>query len=361
MMIRDASMIVYHIVESTATGTLSMLRLAANAQVGIGHKVAVVYSIRPETPDNLRALFDPRVELINIQMLFLKDKFRSLGLIRKIISHSKPNVVFMHSSFGGFLGRIATIGLPGKYYYLPHCISIMRQDITCIKRLLLLLLEWVGAIRDATYVACSESEGLVIERYIPFRPCIIVENAVDTASWHYISEWSARKRLVITVGQIRQQKDPRRFAKITKRILAKRNDVEFVWVGDGEPNFKQELRDAGVIVTGWKNPLEVKALLEGAAYYLSTSLWEGMPVSPIEAMLSGCVGILSDCAGNVDIVEMDKTGFIFSEIEEAVNQIEKLLDCPKLGNELSVAGREYCVKKYAVERYVREMNAIIKV
>jgi glycosyltransferase involved in cell wall biosynthesis len=338
-----------------------MVRLGANSQAEAGYDVKVLYSIREETPDNLDSLFHPEVKLINVQMVSLKEKMLSLFEIKRIVSDSKLDSVFMHSSFGGFLGRLALLGKNVNCFYLPHCISFMRQDISTIKRTLFILLEWVGALKSATYVACSNSEGDTIKKYIPFRPCVVVENAVNINNWNFQGDWTSRKKQVITVGQIRLQKDPMRFARIVKDILAQRDDVEFVWVGDGEEESKQALINAGVKVLGWKTSGEVKHLLRSSRYYLSTALWEGMPVSPIESMLSGCVAVLSNCAGNIDIVETGATGFVFKDEKQAVAQLISLFDDEYLASSLAEAGRIHCAKQYAVERYVQEINSLIKV
>lgn len=273
---------IIHIVESTATGTLSMLRLAANTQAAVGEHVAVLYSRRPETPDNLSDLFHEDVQLVNIQILSLKEKLFSFLNIRRFIKDNKPGSIVMHSSFGSFLGRIASVGLKDNYFYLPRCISFMRQDISGLKRLIFASLEWVGAFKEATYVACSESEAIQIRKYIPFRKCVVVENAVNTAAWLGGNYWQTSKSIVITVGQIRLQKDSARFAKIASTVLATRDDVEFVWGGDGEVDYKALLIKSGVTVVGWKTQVQVKELLGSAKYYLSTALWEGVPVSPID-------------------------------------------------------------------------------
>jgi glycosyltransferase involved in cell wall biosynthesis len=351
--------IICHVVEATATGTLSMLRLAANAQAAAGERVSVLYSRRPETPDNLNELFHEDVQLVNIQMLSLKEKLSSLLKIRRFIKANKPDSIVMHSSFGGFLGRIASIGLKGNYFYLPHCISFMRQDISGLKRLIFASLEWVGALKKATYVACSESEAIQIRKYIPFRKCVVVDNAVNTAAWLGGNDWQTRKSIVITVGQIRLQKDPERFAKIAATVLSTRDDVEFVWVGDGEDDYKKLLIKSGVTVAGWKTPVQVKELLGNAKYYLSTALWEGMPVSPIEGMLSGCVAVLSDCAGNVDIVESGSTGFIFSDEAEAAAKIIHLLDHDTEALSIAESGRQHCQQQYSEERYIQDFSRLL--
>jgi len=338
-----------------------MVRLNANSQAETECNVSVIYNVRDETPEDLSNLFHPSVTLINVQMMSFKEKISSLPKIRKIVTDFNTDAVFMHSSFGGFLGRLALLGKKIKCFYLPHCISFMRQDISTIKRTLFVLLEWVGALKSATYVACSNSEGDSIKKYIPFRPCVVVENAVNVNDWNFQGDWASRKKQVTTVGQIRLQKDPMRFARVAKEALAKRNDVEFVWVGDGDEEDKLALIEAGVKVLGWKTPDEVKKILRSSRYYLSTALWEGMPVSPIESMLSGCVAVLSDCAGNIDIVETGSTGYVFKDEKQAVEQLISLFDNEDLASSLAEAGRAHCAKQYAVERYVQEMNSLIKV
>ena len=77
-------------------------------------------------------------------------------------------------------------------------------------------------------------------------------------------------------------------------------------------------------------------------------------------MMSGCVAVLSDCAGNIDILEHGKTGIIFSSVDDAVEKIISLVGDNKLGAELSVLGREYCKQSFSIGRYVREFIFLIQ-
>ncbi len=350
---------IVHIVESTATGTLSMVRLVANSQVEAGHMVSVVYSRRDETPSEIESYFDDRVGLVNVQMSSLSDRLKAFLKIRNIVNESSVEVVFLHSSFAGFLGRLALLFKRVKVFYIPHCISFMRKDISRIKFILFVFLEWIASVKKTTYLACSTSEAKAIQKNIPFSKCVVVENAVDVNEWAVGDVSDISSVVIITVGQIRLQKDPLRFSEIASRVCEIHNNVEFVWVGDGDPVYKKYLLDSGVKITGWKEREEVKKLLENSQYYLSTSLWEGMPVSPIESMLAGCVPILSDCAGNVDIVSHGETGFIYDSIEDCVNIISRLLTGLPLTNKVSLASRESCLIRFSKERYVDDMNKII--
>ncbi len=358
-MLDEAAKTVVHIVEATATGTLSMVVLLANAQAKQGWSVNVIYSRREETPSNLSSLFSKTVSLINVQMASFKEKLTSLFTLRRTLKSLSPDAVFCHSSFGGFLGRVAALGLGGAhYFYLPHCISFMRQDVGRLKRGLFVMFEGVAALKRADYVACSKSEHEIIKKHLPFRTCHLVENAMSIGDLPEV-ESSFAKHSVVTVGQIRYQKDPEAFAKICRETQRQRPNVEFVWVGDGDAEGKQLLVDAGVVVTGWKTKAEVMGVLSESSIYLSTALWEGLPVSIIEAMLVGIPVVASSCCGNVDVVSSGETGWLFDCDSVAVEQLISLVDNPELGQQTAIAAKDLAISRYSPERYVSEINRLV--
>lgn len=348
-----------HIIESSATGTLSMAALLANAQVCSGHSVSVIFSRRKETPEHLDEVFNPAIKLINIQMNSATQKLLSIFFMRKCLGVEKPDVVFMHSSFAGFIGRISSIGLlpASKFFYIPHCISMMRQDIGPVKRGLFSALEWIASIKKCEYIACSSSEKSVIERLVPFRTVHLVENAVPT-----LLECGAkpnRRNRIVTVGQIRPQKGPLDFAVIARQTLHKIPDAEFVWIGDGDIAFRTRLEAAGVKITGWVDRARVMEELGSADLYLSTALWEGMPVSIIEAMYSRLPVIASNCAGNVDVIEQGQTGWLFNSHEAACAIIVKLLRDPSEARRVAAVAHERATTRFASQRYLNEIEKLL--
>src|SRR5690606_16661001 len=126
------------------------------------------------------------------------------------------------------------------------------------------------------YIACSASEQQSVRAAIPFRTCQLVENAVMPPQ-HTLPSFRNPMR-IITVGQIRPQKNPLQFLEIAKALKAVYPQADLVWVGNGDPDVRNLLEMAGVCVTGWLQKGEVWRLLSTAGVYLSTSRWEGMPV-----------------------------------------------------------------------------------
>jgi glycosyltransferase involved in cell wall biosynthesis len=345
-----------HIVESSATGTLSMVSLLSNGQAVAGHTVHVIYSIRPETPKNLASLFHAGVKIINVNMAGLAAKGSSLFMLRRLLLNLAPDVVFMHSSFAGFLGRAASFGIlpSARFFYVPHCISFMRTDIGSMKRRIFVALERLAALRKCEYIACSESELKAIQAQVRFRPSRLIENAVEfDTSLNLGDTWPrGRRSVVVTVGQIRAQKGPPQFAAIAREVLQRHPDVEFVWIGDGDAQMRRELEEAGVQVTGWMAKIDVLHYLADCLLYLSTSRWEGMPVSVIEAHAANLPVVASACAGNVDVIKHGETGWLFDDTAGAVRCIDDLLISPHIGEAAVVNARNAITKRFSAQRYL---------
>lgn len=348
---------IVHIVESSATGTLSMVCLIANRLARDGNDVHVVYSVRPDTPQGLAAMFDARVSLRHVQMKGT-GLLRTVGQLRATLNEIGPDVVHLHSSFAGFLGRLSTLfALPKTaFFYSPHCISFMRRDISVMKRLAFVALEWIASVRKCLYVACSESEGRAIRAWLR-QPVVVVENAVSEVSLSARTGGTETPqdgpRCVVTVGGVRAQKNPELFARIAQDMRAR--GVHFVWIGDGDDALKSTLAEAGVEVTGWLPRDEVVRRLERADLYLSTSSWEGMPVSVIEAMLAGRPVVVSDCAGNVDVVRHLQTGVIYATAADAVAWLTRVTGDAALRRELGRRASSEARQRFGEERLFAEL------
>lgn len=312
---------VIHVIEATATGTLEIAKLMVSC-LHDEFNIWLIYSRRPETPVDIQNLFPPNVKLIEINMGGAGLLFAFYKL-RKLIRMIQPTHIHLHSSFAGFIGRISTLGIRSpKIFYSPHCISLMRSDIGYAKKFFFRFLEQLANRKRSKYVACSESERQAILDAIPDAKVHLIENAVDIDTTSPISKKTCDNKVVITAGGIRPQKDPRMFADIASKLSGP--SLKFMWIGDGDPKLKQLLIDANVHVTGWLNRAETIELLCSADIYLSTSAWEGMPVSLIEALLLELDIVARKVPGNCDVIKNDEYGQTFISSSEAIRTITDL-------------------------------------
>lgn len=232
----------------------------------------------------------------------------------------------------------------------------MRKDISKIKKMTFVLLERIACIRSCKYIACSESEMNEIEKYIS-KSVLLIENAVDKGILkdnQHMSVEDGCKKSIVTVGGIRKQKNPELFIELAQELNS--DNVDLIWIGDGDQYFKNKLNEAGVKVTGWLSREKVTEQLLHSTIYLSTSLWEGMPVSVIEAMACGLPVVASKCSGNVDVIRHRNTGLLFSNVSDGLTSIRQLLDSPDLAREIAANAVTDVNTRFCESRFFSELS-----
>ena len=137
-------------------------------------------------------------------------------------------------------------------------------------------------------------------------------------------------------------------------------NVKFLWIGDGE--LRNKLTSENIEITGWADrETALKYALSGDVFML-TSLWEGLPMSLLEAMYMEKLCIVSKVIGNKDVIKTSYNGFCCENKENFIEAINyaKEKDCSQLisnaRNEvLSKYNTEVMAKKYD-ELYSKAIN-----
>ena len=349
---------ILHFNEASATGTLAISRDLALEQARSGHFVVYWYGERMDTPPDINESFQGDV-LTRKCSLSGFGALATLFRIRREVKLYKYDIVHLHSSKAGFLGRLCLVGTSAKLIYSPHCISFMRQDVGKIVRRFFIYLERIANLNRSTYVACSESEKVEINKALPTAYVVLIENAIQSLSDESsVSRHNNRKEklLVVTTGGIRPQKGPGMFSQISSQIGSE--GFEFIWVGDGDKADKIELEKSKVTVTGWVTRKEAQEVARKCDIFLSTSLWEGLPIALLEAMSIGLCPVVCDCAGNIDVIEDGKTGFIFSSLEEAISILNKLRDDRLLLNRVGFAAYKESETRFSIRRFYSEFESL---
>lgn len=274
----------------------------------------------------------------------------------EVIRRLRPDVIHCHSSKGGAVGRLAAAltGRRGVTVYTPHGVAFLRQDIGGRKRALYAGLEYALQYLCAYTVACSRSE----QRALAQRGVrsLLIENGVEEP----VSAARPEPRSpggplrVCTVGRLDTQKNPRLFEEIARELEGE--EAEFLWIGSGEQS--GEIGAANARVLGWLPKPQVAAVVGEADLYLSTSLWEGLPLAVLEAMALGKPLLLHDCPGNTDLVEPGQGGFLYRGAEQAAALIRGLLRQPERLAELGRASQRRWARDFTAERMHRRYHGL---
>lgn len=358
-----------HVVESFCGGVFASVLQTMNHLDPQRFTVSLVYSLRPETPSNFQDLIAPRVRLFELSMVRevepVKDFWALVQLVRLFV-RERPDVVHLHSSKAGVLGRVAArVARIPTVFYSPRSFSFLRQDVSVARRNQYRLLERFAARCGGTIVACSESE-LDVARQVASKT-ILVNNAVDVASIDRVIQGihvhhapRDRRMTIATAGRIVPQKAPSLFVEVAREVMAARpGQVAFRWIGGGEEGVG--LSDQSIAVTGWLSRDEVlKTLYESVDIYLQTSLWEGMPLAVLEAMALGKPVVATDSVGNRDVVVHGQTGFLGSTREALTKALLFLIDDADLRASMGHAGRARVLSEFSLPLLIRKMSDLYR-
>jgi len=322
---------VVYVVESFGAGVYTFLSELSNIIIE-NYELVIIYSVRQETPINFRDDFNKGIKFIYIDMcrgLNPYKNIKSLITLKKVLKSENPDIIHLHSSKAGFLGRLACYANKfdmEKVFYNPHGFSFLQQNEFKFKRKLFYLLEKFANRLGGYTVACSNGE---FEETLKIsNKCININNGIDTKKIDEIIEENnlnltyekTNKAVKIgTIGRICYQKNPEIFNEIAKHF----KDYDFIWIGDGE--LKDILSSGNIKVTGWAKREEVIKELGDIDIFILTSLWEGLPIALLESMYFGKIVIVSNVIGNRDVVNNNINGYIANNLEDYIKIIDYII------------------------------------
>jgi glycosyltransferase involved in cell wall biosynthesis len=277
---------------------------------------------------------------------------RAVRALRRLAAERQPHVLHAHSSIGGFLARLATVGSGVPIVYTPHGITDVRAG---------LLVERALRRRTARMVAVSATEGeaalrqgLAVEgqlRVIPNGITLQEPAPIDLRGRLGIAP---SVPLVGTIARLVPQKAPEHFVQACALVAAREPSARFVLIGGGQMEAEVE----GLIDSlGLRSRFDRIDQLPGAAgalhqldVFVLSSRFEGGPYAPLEAMRAGVATVLTDVVGNRDVVEHDRSGLLVAPLDPAAlaQGILALLGDPARRDRLARAGRSRVAERFDV-------------
>lgn len=306
------------IVEAMGGGVFTYIVDLANELVDT-YDMYVAYGVRKQTPKNYKDYFDKRIHLTEVKNFErainpIKD-IVAFWEIKKIAGEIKPDVIHLHSSKAGAIGRMV-FNKKIPLYYTPHGYSFLMENLKPIKRKIFKMIELICAKRNCMTISCSAGEHQ--ESLKLTQNATYVNNGINIKDVQKIIEKTPKVShafTVYTLGRICYQKNPVLFNQIAEMLP----NIRFVWIGDGE--LRSELTSTNIEITGWIDRITAIKYAVNADVFLLTSRWEGLPISLLESMYMKKACVVSDVIGNRDVIHNRENGFVCSKAEEFVQAI----------------------------------------
>ena len=336
---------ILYVAEAMGGGVFTFLVGLCNELVDY-YDIFVAYGIRTQTPDDFRKYFDERVHLIRVRNFERSiDPRHDLGAfveLRKIADKVKPDLIHLHSSKAGVLGRWAFDGKKIPLFYTPHGYSFLMSNYNATKRLSYKMVEKLSAVRRCTTISCSEGENK--ETLSLTKNARFVNNGINVEEMQRmmdsIGTCENEGFNVFTLGRICYQKNPGLFNDIALKLP----DVRFVWIGDGE--LRDMITAPNIEVTGWMNREEALRRSMASNVFVLTSLWEGLPMSLLESMYMEKLCLVNDVIGSRDVIQTGVNGYVCRNADEFVDAIRGILEDPEKAEKMTAQARKDIIEKY---------------
>ena len=321
---------VLHIVEAMGGGVFTYLVELANG-ISDEFDVAIAFGMRKETPENYEDYFNEGIKLIKVDnftrsLNTVKDA-KAYFEIRNIVKREKPDIIHLHSSKAGALGRLLVGTGMAKMFYTPHGYSFLMENESGVKQQIYKTMEKILGKRKCLTVACGKSEWE--QSKIVTKNSTYISNGVNidklrvnliNADEQNLEDFNIKKDVftAYTVGRINYQKWPELFNKIAEKLP----EMQFVWIGDGD--MRDKLTADNIVITGWLEHKEAMELSTKFDTFILASRYEGLPISLLEAMYMKKACVVSNVVGNRDVIKNNHNGYICDNVDEFVEALKNI-------------------------------------
>jgi glycosyltransferase involved in cell wall biosynthesis len=287
--------------------------------------------------------------------------WRAFRDLVRLFRDERPDLVHAHMPISGFLARMAAwwVGVPriaytchGFWFNFPG--SWPRAAVG-------FAMEWLAAHVTDVFLTVSEAEANDARRLHICRAAIAIGNGRDPARFR--PDPAARQRIraelhtsdaqvvILAVSRLVWHKG---FPELAEAMRALPNAA--LWVvgerlpSDRGPDMAALLRSAGLgdrlRMLGYRE--DIPALMAAADIFTLPSRFEGLPMSIIEAMLSGLPVVAADVRGPAEQVVPEATGLLVppGDALGLAAALARLVSDPSLRAAMGDAGRTRALERY---------------
>lgn len=331
-----------------------------------GHCPTVLTSGRGPIIEQLRAQGIPTIVLRHLSVPI--NPVRDLLALREIyavLTDLRPDLLALHSSKAGILGRLAgrSLGIPGiltahGWSFTPGIPPLQAAAYRQIERL-------VGLFTSKIITVSDFDRRLALEASITTEDRIVaVHNGIPDVVPSLRADPGRTPARLVMVARFGAQKDHPTLLRAMAGLLNHSWELDLI----GEGPLMGEMRslastlglDGRVRFLGQRT--DVETLLSQAQISLLVSNWEGLPLSILEAMRAGLPVVATSTAGVGESVHEDETGYLVprGNVETLRDRINRLLSDPGLRLRFGARGRAYYEKDFTLNGFVEKTLAVYR-
>ncbi|WP_286809318.1 MULTISPECIES: glycosyltransferase family 4 protein [unclassified Leclercia] len=323
------------------------VRDLAKKLVAEGHDVHVIVG---ENGALVNQLKQNNIEVTIVDKLIrdispLKD-FQAVINIRQLIKKLAPDIIGLHSSKAGIIGRLSALGLGIPVVFTAHGWAFADGVGENKKKLYIFIERSLAPLVNKIITVSNQDKELALKYKVTsdYKQVVIHNGMPDLAEEIDLTSKELRSKIkIISVARFSEQKDH-------ETLLIALSQVEYKnWiltlVGKGP---KMEYIKSYACQLGIRDKIEflgecndVSNLLSNSDIFTLITNWEGLPLSIIEAMRASLPVVASDVGGVRELIDDNHTGFLIKhkDANQLTQIFEKLFSDSSLRQQMGHSGR----------------------
>lgn len=354
--------ILYLTTDSKLGGTERVIYNLARALHGVDFEVHVDSLKGPGELQDL--LNQAGVPSTNLNMASKLD-LGVIGRLRRLIREFQPDLLCTYLFHANHLGRlVGRMSGVRKILTVQESVDAWRRwHHNLIDRLTVPLVDQFAANSEAVRQRFHEFSGIPMERVE------VIYNGIDLAPYRHLENskcttlreslgLDAGSIVFITVAHINPYKGHRHLVEAAARIVKKYPEARWLFVGSGrsDEEVRRQIGDVGlqdrIHMLGVRK--DIPDLLNASDVFVLPSLWEGCPLSILEAMAAGLPVIASSVGGIPELVQQEKTGLLVrpGEAADLADKMQSLLEDGDRRRNMGQEGKARAFAEFSLEMQV---------
>jgi len=301
---------------------------------------------------------------------------RALRQIRRLAAG--VDILHVHGARAALFGRLAAISLGQRRPHIVYTIhGFAAPHYPQPRRGLLLAIERaLASFTDRFIAVCwAEREALLTAGVARPEQARVIWNGINVRHFHEVQVDRVLQRdalgiptdakVITTISRLYKPRDFDTLLLAFQKVVAAYPDTYLLIVGDGpyRPQIQALISrlnlTSRVALSGFRRDIP-QVLAVSDIFVLSTALWEGLPLTVLEAMASGLPVVVSDVGGVREAVLHQETGILVPPKDHRAlyEALSELLTNRSRARAMGLRGRERARMFFGVERMVRETAAL---
>lgn len=285
-------------------------------------------------------------EIIDIENKNPKTILSNCKKIKTIVEDENITVIHTHHRMAAFYVRMLGLDKRCRFINTSHNTFYDKKLLTRY------------SYKNCGLIACGEMVKKNLVEEFGFTDVTVIHNAVKPFTDSLAQDYTLKKDkekdvfLVGNIGRLSKQKGMEYFIQSIPKVIKRYPHVHFYIVGSGEDEekLKEMSKDLPITFMGYRS--DIQNLMSQLDLVVLSSIWEGFPLTPIEAFSVGKTIVATGVDGTVEIVKNGVNGLLVKakDTDDLSDKIIWMIEHPEEKKHMELKAKETYEDNFSFDR-----------